>query len=769
MAYPFQSTGLFGRPSKHSPDRPRRRLSPMRWFWRTPKRITRTNLGHERLVFDPLEPRLLLNADVLSINLVHDLSAPPADHSLIVQLVQQTEQVNNQAVSVQQVQVVDQSNHNAVLAFGDLGEISAVSIAAGSGNTTLTIDAKSFAGQTAPTISFDGGTGQSNVIFDNTSPTNWSLTGQNAGTVSGGGVTATFDHVANLTGAANNNDVLTVGQGGSLTGVFDGGAGGGNSVDFSSFTHQTAAIAIAPHYDTITLDGQAYNYTNVDSTKIGDPTFVDLSGVSNKTITMSSAGSSGINFDASDGSLHMHDIEPVAGQAFDVIVGATNTLNIDSLNISNSVDTNFNNVALHIDGGGDATKVGKAVEVLSNQTLNDTAGITIVAGSITVDQTGTISGSTITLEADASYSQSFSVIDITRLPADASETIDPGHTVAAKIDIEGSITATSTLDVTTNVTITDSIVSTDEILVDALTINSTNQSEITFGALSRVSATSIDATANTTVTATINATNVDAIGSVLAAYTPNLFGTELQVSININNTTTVTVVSGAQLSATSGDITLAALDATNATTTLQLADPPSIPVVGNVLVFGALDSQINPTRVTAVDVGNLSASSRASSGATPTLNATGDVNLSATSGGTISNSEMSKALGTVEINASGNNGDSTSVEIDGVKVQAAGLSLTTESDSNYVVSGLLSSITIGGETDAEVANSVVSVGADGLVVSTEDDSTLSSTATSPDYDASTAALKGTAPLAARIRTLRTRQRAPSSRSATRPR
>ncbi|MDB5639373.1 MAG: hypothetical protein JWP51_4281, partial [Bradyrhizobium sp.] len=127
-------------------------------------------------MFDPLEPRLLLNADVLSVNLTHDAGPQPVDHSLIVQLVQQTEQVNNQAVSVQRVQVVDQSNHNAVLAFGDLNEISAVSIAAGAGNTSLTVDAKSFAGLAAPTISFQGGTGQDNNIFDNTTATNWSLT-----------------------------------------------------------------------------------------------------------------------------------------------------------------------------------------------------------------------------------------------------------------------------------------------------------------------------------------------------------------------------------------------------------------------------------------------------------------------------------------------------------------------------------------------------------------------------------------------------------------
>ncbi len=81
--------------------------------------------GYERLVFDPLEPRLLLNADVLTVNLAQQGAAAPVDHSLIVQMVQATEQVNNQAVTVQRVQVVDQSDNNAILAFGDLNEISA--------------------------------------------------------------------------------------------------------------------------------------------------------------------------------------------------------------------------------------------------------------------------------------------------------------------------------------------------------------------------------------------------------------------------------------------------------------------------------------------------------------------------------------------------------------------------------------------------------------------------------------------------------------------
>ena len=93
--------------------------------------------------------------------------------SLIVQLVNATEVVNNHSVSVQRVQIVDQSQGNAVLAFGDLSEISGISIAGGAGKTTLTIDAASFAGAAAPQIAFAGGSGPNAVVFDNPGATNW--------------------------------------------------------------------------------------------------------------------------------------------------------------------------------------------------------------------------------------------------------------------------------------------------------------------------------------------------------------------------------------------------------------------------------------------------------------------------------------------------------------------------------------------------------------------------------------------------------------------
>src|ERR1700730_2571440 len=128
MAFPFQSVGLQGPPSGPNPRKSRPRRSRARWFWPTLRQRAPARSSHDRLVFDPLEPRLLLSADVLAVNLAaHDPGPQAADHSIIVQMVQETQQVNAQTVSVQRVQVVDQNN-NAVLAFGDINEISAISI-----------------------------------------------------------------------------------------------------------------------------------------------------------------------------------------------------------------------------------------------------------------------------------------------------------------------------------------------------------------------------------------------------------------------------------------------------------------------------------------------------------------------------------------------------------------------------------------------------------------------------------------------------------------
>ncbi|HLZ07831.1 MAG TPA: hypothetical protein VKT80_04535, partial [Chloroflexota bacterium] len=486
--------------------------------------------------------------------------------------------------------------------------------------------------------------------------------------------------------------------------------------------------------DSITLGGSALKYTEVQSTDIGDPTSASIGNNITATVTLSGS-TLDINYSGTD-----HDVS-VAGDAshnFTLNLGADDVVTLGdsthSLDFTQIPSTNF-----VIVGGNSSVEFKGAV--------TDTgADISVSAASITVDQGGSISANTIELQAQAS-----SATTITASSGDTSEVINAANTnLKAAIDVEGSLTATSSLTVTSTVTVDDVVNSTNDSHLDAITINANDTSTVTFGASSIVSAATIDAEANTSVTATINATGIGT--SVLAAYTPIQNAPivpAVEVEINVTNVTTVTVMSGASLTASgTGTVSspdtliLAASDSTIATTNLALTDPVSLPVVGNVLVFSALDSQDNLSRTTSVSVG--SGSILPAANAADTLQAAGgDIALGASSSGNISNSETSKALGTVEINAGGSNGDSTSVDLDGVNVAAEGLALTTLSATNYAVSGHLSSVTVGGETETLLDYDNINLtGSDGLVVSAEDDSTLSATSVAPDFDPTTTTENG---------------------------
>lgn len=142
MAFPFGS--ILSAPGSRRSRRRNQYLERLRRCWPSAGRAKAKPSG--RLLFDPLEPRLLLSADVLSVNLAHGALAHQ-DHDLIVQMVNETVHVGTQSQTVQRVEVVDQAHHNAVLALGNLTTISQINIIGNSATTnddTLTINAASF-------------------------------------------------------------------------------------------------------------------------------------------------------------------------------------------------------------------------------------------------------------------------------------------------------------------------------------------------------------------------------------------------------------------------------------------------------------------------------------------------------------------------------------------------------------------------------------------------------------------------------------------------
>jgi hypothetical protein len=107
-----------------------------------------------RLVLDALEPRVLLSADVLTIqlaNLPNDTHA----NDVLVRVVHGALEVGAQTQMVEHVQVIDTALGNAVLAEGDAAAVGHVAIMGDANAVHVEIDAASFAGGATPAIQTD--------------------------------------------------------------------------------------------------------------------------------------------------------------------------------------------------------------------------------------------------------------------------------------------------------------------------------------------------------------------------------------------------------------------------------------------------------------------------------------------------------------------------------------------------------------------------------------------------------------------------------------
>jgi hypothetical protein len=297
--------------------------------------------GGGALVFDPLEPRVLLNSDVLAVQ----LAAMPNDmhgQAVIVRMIEEVAQVGTQSQTVEQVQVVDKLHGDALLAFGDLSNISGISIKGGATGATVEFDADSFGGNTIPALQFKGGGGLNSLIIDHHDTsrtltwqvngdgtgsvagltpdgaagvtfsgvqdleanggqntlagpapnTTWNITGPNAGTLlPTGGVTTTFEGFAHLQGAADNDDTFAFSGTGAISDGVDGGAGGFDTVVDNNGFGNAVLTATDASSGTIALDDQTIAYTGMEPITLGSGgnVTIDLSAVNNAA-TLSDAG-----------------------------------------------------------------------------------------------------------------------------------------------------------------------------------------------------------------------------------------------------------------------------------------------------------------------------------------------------------------------------------------------------------------------------------------------------------------------------------------------
>src|ERR1700761_5306306 len=93
-----------------------------------------------KLVFDQLEPRMLLSADPVIVDLSSLQPHQQPVHAVVVQLLNDVTTTNNQTVNVERVQVVDASNPTNVLSSQVVNPGSNITVQTGSGNDSVTID-----------------------------------------------------------------------------------------------------------------------------------------------------------------------------------------------------------------------------------------------------------------------------------------------------------------------------------------------------------------------------------------------------------------------------------------------------------------------------------------------------------------------------------------------------------------------------------------------------------------------------------------------------
>ena len=188
MAFPFrvQEAGQL-------PRLPLNRRNRARLRRRNRTRYSALERAARKLVLDPMEPRVLLSADVLALDLA-TFYQEQQNHDLLVRLQDQTVETDTGSTTVQRVEILDMDG-GQILSFGDLSEITSVSILGTSGDETVTFDATSFESAAPFNLSFVGGAGSDSVEFLTGSDVAWTIDGYNEGSANDGFVSINFQDV----------------------------------------------------------------------------------------------------------------------------------------------------------------------------------------------------------------------------------------------------------------------------------------------------------------------------------------------------------------------------------------------------------------------------------------------------------------------------------------------------------------------------------------------------------------------------------------------
>jgi len=504
-----------------------------------------------RLVFEALEPRVLLSADALTVALSGDAAHPMA-HDVVVEAVSQA-LPNIESATVQMVQVVDLAANDQVLASAPLGSVSGIKITSGTGDTSLTVATASFGTANVPAITFAGGNGNNTLAVTGSKTTDWNITGNDAGTVTGSAA-ITFTGVANLSGGAENTNVFTVTQGGALTGTLsgtpDGSAGGNDSLVFKSDTVTNAAFTAAgPHSGTIDMDGSVFTYAGLTPIIFsGNASNITITGTANTDdLTLADTNVAGqLEVASLNNSLESVTFaRPSVSLTVDFGTGSNDSLQIGTVQLAGA--------SLTVAGGNGTDSI--SVDANAYVSTRDTTGNALTAPSVGNSGDLSLSAETITVNTGAKlYANANSGFTSGDVTLDAGSQGGAGQTAAASIAVHGAQIVGGDVDLDSAAGATATI--TQQTLA-TLSLDATAQTAIdgASGILATVGDVQIDAnvdvtgqvTANAAPLGSLNADAALALSDVTANGAATVSGTTVlgaagAVDVHSGNTTSVTTL-----------------------------------------------------------------------------------------------------------------------------------------------------------------------------------------------------------------------------------
>ncbi|PLX89360.1 MAG: hypothetical protein C0619_11445, partial [Desulfuromonas sp.] len=312
---------------------------------------SKTSRPRRKTIFEPLEPRLLLSADLFfagAAALDLTLQLDDADSSVL--------------------QLIDNTD-SSVLIEQALSETSGVTIMGSADPDRLVVDLD------APLLLENGinfidtTSGDGDTLVGPNFDSTWNVDGQDTGDVEG----IEFSGIENLTGAAGNEDTFVFAPGGGLSGQLEGGDGGFDSISLEGSYQQVESLPSGPDSGDIVFDGQSLTYSGFEP--IGLSTVQDaVITINQEPYTLFNSGEDIRIYESSPGTL---TVESTTGEFedHDFSLSTLETLRInlgigDDTIIIDNIGSHADAPAISIfDGGGKDTLIRRDDVTLANVSL----------------------------------------------------------------------------------------------------------------------------------------------------------------------------------------------------------------------------------------------------------------------------------------------------------------------------------------------------------------------------------------------------------------